>query len=222
MTARYIAEELGLPMLTVEPAQVLTSLLGESARNLAEVLQAAKQIPSVVFLDELDAYARRRSDASDVAEPKRLVNTLLLELDRWPERSVLIAATNELSVIDEAVLRRFQMQVQFPMPTAAARASIISVALRRADRTLPESLITSVAATTEGRSGSEISEITMSALRRSIIDGLPMDRALISQFFATRFAGRGKSALAARRAIAEHLQTEAGMSPGEIAHLLQG
>lgn len=73
---------------------MVSSYLGASGRNIRSVLEYAKSGPCVLLLDEFDAVAKRRDDPSDVGELKRIVNVILVELDRWPDSSLLIAATN--------------------------------------------------------------------------------------------------------------------------------
>ena len=219
MTARYIAHELDLPLLLAEPSQVLTGIMGESARNLSALMRNAAARPCVLFLDELDAYARRRADVHDIAEPKRLVNTLLLELDRWPEHSLVIAATNHPEALDEAVRRRFELTVDLGHPRADARKSIVAGVLERAGRACPDELLTVIAASTDGRSGGDLVNDAVSAVRRSIIDNMPLTDALGQQFLAPRYAGRSKAAAARRRQAVQTLQSH-GWEIADIARVV--
>ncbi|HEY0713624.1 MAG TPA: ATP-binding protein [Polyangia bacterium] len=219
MSARWIAARLGKPLMSIEPGQVMSSLMGESAKNLSSLLQAGEASPNVVFLDELDAYARHRGEANDMAEPKRLVNTLLLELDRWPDHSLLIAATNHEDSIDIAVRRRFEVVLPFEHPDRAARRQILLNVLERAGRAPSAELVDAIAAAVGDVSGSTLADTATAALRRSIIDKVDLDLALCQQFFSSRFAGRDSRALAARRAIVRELASR-GRSDGEIADLV--
>ena len=94
MTARYLAAELDLPLLTVDLAALISSFLGRTGHNLRRILDYARSSPSVLLLDEFDALGKRRDDPSDVGELKRIVNVLLVELERWPSESLLIAESN--------------------------------------------------------------------------------------------------------------------------------
>lgn len=219
MTARYIAHQLGLPLLLAEPSQVLTGLMGESARNLSGLMRNAAAKPCVLFLDELDAYARRRGDSHDIAEPKRLVNTLLLELDRWPEHSLLVAATNHPEALDRAVQRRFEQTIELGHPSRQARRAIVAGVLERAARTCPDELLDAIAATTDGRPGSDLVDSAVSAVRRSIIDQLDLRFALTQQFLSPRFIGRGKPEAAKRRTAARAL-SEQGWTVADLATAL--
>jgi SpoVK/Ycf46/Vps4 family AAA+-type ATPase len=219
MTARFIAHQLGIPLKLAEPSRVLTGVMGQSARNLSALMRAAAETPCVLFLDELDAYARRRGETQDIAEPKRLVNTLLLELDRWPAHGLLIGATNHPEVLDEAVRRRFEMTIELGFPTEAGRFAIISDVLRRAGRACSLELLQVIASTTPEQPGSELVNDSVSAIRRSIIDELPIDEALGQQFLSARYRGRGGRASEARKLAASEL-SRSGWSPERIAPVL--
>jgi len=104
----------------------MSSLLGQSGANLRYALDKAKAEPSVLFLDELDAIAKRRDDDSDVGELKRLVTIMLQELDDWPSTSLLLAATNHPAIVDPALWRRFDMVVTFTMPEGPALVEAIT------------------------------------------------------------------------------------------------
>ena len=94
----------------------MSSYLGRTGSNIRHVLDYAKGVDGVLLLDELDAIAKRRDDATDVGELKRLVTVLLQEIDDWPSSGLLIAATNHPGLLDPAVWRRFELRVSFPMP----------------------------------------------------------------------------------------------------------
>jgi len=115
--ARWLSDKLDLPLFALDLTSVMSSLLGQSGSNLRSVLDYAKRIPSVLFLDEIDAIGKSRSDQSDIGEIKRLVTILLQELDEWPATSVVLAATNHPELVDRALWRRFDQVIQFENPT---------------------------------------------------------------------------------------------------------
>ncbi len=116
LAARWIAHETGRPLLTLDLSAVMSSYLGRTGSNLRHVLDYAKSVKCVLLLDELDAVAKRRDDFGEIGELKRLVTVLLQELDDWPHSGLLIAATNHSGLLDPAVWRRFEQQVDFPLP----------------------------------------------------------------------------------------------------------
>jgi SpoVK/Ycf46/Vps4 family AAA+-type ATPase len=116
LAARYIAHRLELPLLVLDLAAVMSSLLGRTGTNVRHVMEYAKSRPCVLLLDEFDAVAKRRDDVSEIGELKRLVTVLLQAVDDWPATGLLLAATNHPDLLDPAVWRRFEMLVDFPMP----------------------------------------------------------------------------------------------------------
>ena len=127
ITARWIAAQLGVPLLILDLTAVMSSLLGKSGANIRAALDYAKRTPCVLFLDEIDAIAKRRSDESDIGELKRLVTVILQEVDEWPSTGLLLAATNHPELIDPALWRRFDLVVEFKLPDSAT----VEVAIRR-------------------------------------------------------------------------------------------
>ncbi|HUY04432.1 MAG TPA: anti-phage ATPase IteA [Rhodocyclaceae bacterium] len=120
-TARWIAAELGLPLLTVRCDTLISSLLGQTSKNLRRVFEYAQSRPAVLFLDEVDALASARGNERDVGELQRVVVSLLQNIDALEENTVLIAATNHDPLLDSAVWRRFAFQLPMPLPDAALR-----------------------------------------------------------------------------------------------------
>ena len=117
--ARWVAREIGLPLMILDLSAVMSSYLGRTGSNLRHVLDYAKSIDCVLLLDELDAIAKRRDDFGEIGELKRLVTVLLQQLDDWPSSGMLIAATNHSDLLDPAIWRRFEQPVDFTLPDEA-------------------------------------------------------------------------------------------------------
>lgn len=120
MACQWIARELGLPLLTLDLATVMSSLLGKTGTNVRAVVDYGRGFPCVLLLDEFDSIAKRRDDERDVGELKRLVTVLLQAIDDWPSTSLLVAATNHPELLDPAVWRRFDLQLDFDNPSELA------------------------------------------------------------------------------------------------------
>lgn len=120
-SARWIAAQLGLPLLTVRCDTLVSSLLGQTSKNLRRVFEYAQSSPAVLFLDEFDALASARGNERDVGELQRVVVSLLQNIDALEENVVLIAATNHDRLLDPAVWRRFAFQLPMPLPDASLR-----------------------------------------------------------------------------------------------------
>lgn len=116
ISAQWIAQNMGIPLLVLDLATVMSSYLGKTGNNLKSVIDYAAANPCVLLLDEFDAIAKKRDDDSDVGELKRLVTVLLQTIDTWPSSSLLIAATNHPELLDPAVWRRFEEKVIFDHP----------------------------------------------------------------------------------------------------------
>lgn len=177
LTARWIAHRLGLPLLTLDLASVMSSFLGRTGGNIRRVLDYARQTRCVLLLDELDAVAKRRDDVTEIGELKRLVTVLLQEIDQWPEGSLLIAATNHGELLDPAVWRRFEVVLDFPLPGPETRALALHQML--AGDPLDQSVVNAIVASTEGESLSNLETGLLSARRRAALGSIALPEALI-------------------------------------------
>ncbi len=116
-TAKAIAHALGKPLIILNLSNIVSSRIGETSQNLKAVFDKANKDNAVLFLDEFDQIGKARgNDDKDVGEMRRLVNTLIQLIDYYPEKSLLICATNHLGIIDTAILRRFQISVGYELP----------------------------------------------------------------------------------------------------------
>jgi AAA+ superfamily predicted ATPase len=179
LTARYIASELRLPLVTMDLASLMSSFLGRTGQNLKAALSFAKEQPCVVLLDEFDALAKRRDDDADIGELKRLVNVLLLELDRWPDGVLLIAATNHPELLDRAVNRRFDRILSLEPPSEQDRLQILSGMLRDVSEPGFTEILRHCAVLTEGLTGSDLERLANAASRRSLIQSTPVAVSLV-------------------------------------------
>lgn len=116
LSAKWLAQKLGLPLYILDLTSVMSSFMGQTGTNLRTVLDFAKSKPCILFLDEIDAIAKKRADNADVGEVKRLVTILLQEIENWPVTGMLIAATNHKELLDPALWRRFDLDLTFIVP----------------------------------------------------------------------------------------------------------
>lgn len=117
-TAKAIANALERPLMILNLSNVVSSRIGETSQNLKAVFDKAEKDKAVLFLDEFDQIGKARgNDDKDVGEMRRLVNTLIQLIDYFPEKALLICATNHLDIIDKALLRRFQLSIGFDLPS---------------------------------------------------------------------------------------------------------
>jgi SpoVK/Ycf46/Vps4 family AAA+-type ATPase len=117
--AEALAYELSLPLYVVRYDTVIGSYLGETATRLRKVFDYARTTPCVLFFDEFDSIGKERGDIHETGEIKRVVSSLLLQMDDLPSYTVIVAATNHPELLDRAVWRRFQIQLTLGLPDKA-------------------------------------------------------------------------------------------------------
>jgi SpoVK/Ycf46/Vps4 family AAA+-type ATPase len=115
--AEGLAESLMVPLFTVNYASVIGSYLGETAVRLRRLFDHIRSRQCVLFFDEFDTVAKERGDIHETGEIKRVVSSLLLEMDSLPSHVVVVTATNHPELLDRAVWRRFQIRIALPKPT---------------------------------------------------------------------------------------------------------
>lgn len=172
--ARATAGEFGLNFIAVTTGELVSAYRGDSARNLAAAFRAASaNRPCVLFFDEFDSIAQRRDDFPD-NESRRTVNQLLQSLEEWrPVREVIVvAATNALTSLDEAVTRpgRFDRHIRIDLPDAAARKAIFAAQLKGRP-TASDLDLDALVGASEGLTPAAIAQVVdaaaLAALRRS-------------------------------------------------------
>lgn len=169
LAARWLAVNTKRPLLTLDLAAVMSSFLGRTGNNIRVVLDFARRAPSVLLLDEFDAIAKRRDDATEVGELKRLVTVLLQAVDDWPTAGMLVAATNHPELLDPAVWRRFDRVVQFPQPNIDEVATTIRRLL--SDDDMMRDRVDLLAALLQGRSFADVARVVVAARRTAIVNG---------------------------------------------------
>ncbi len=114
--AHYISEKTGLPLIVARLDGIVSSLLGSTAKNLRRIFDYARSVPCILFLDEFDAIAKARDDQHELGELKRVINSLLQNIDSMSPETVMIAATNHAELLDNAIWRRFVQTVEIGLP----------------------------------------------------------------------------------------------------------
>jgi len=117
--AEAVGEALAVPLLVVRYEGVVGSFLGETASRLNRLFEHVASRRCVLFFDEFDTLGKERGDVHDTGEIKRVVSSLLLQIDRLPSYVVVVAATNHQELLDRAVWRRFQLRLELPRPSKA-------------------------------------------------------------------------------------------------------
>lgn len=176
LSARWLAASLGLPLLTLDLSAVMSSFLGRTGGNLRNVTDYARGTPSVLLLDEFDAIAKRRDDATEIGELKRLVTVLLQEIETWPSEGFLIAASNHPELLDPAVWRRFDTVVEFNLPEQPQVQSSLRDLLQGQD--IGDPFIEILSCAMLGLSYSDVERSITQAKRSALMNREPITKSL--------------------------------------------
>jgi len=166
--AEAMAAELMVPFYAVRYEGVVSSFLGETTSRLDHVFEFARTRRCVLFFDEFDTIAKERADEHETGEIKRVVSTLLLQIDRLPSHVVAICATNHGELLDRAAWRRFQLRLTLETPSRTLATEFLEKlrirlggSLGLAPRTLADKL--------SGASYAEIEEFALDVMRRYVL-----------------------------------------------------
>lgn len=124
--AEAVAYELMAPLFVVRYEAVIGSFLGETSSRLKRLFDFVRTHQCVLFFDEFDTLGKERGDTHETGEIKRVVSSLLLQIDSLPSHVVVVTATNHAELLDRAVWRRFQLRLNMPAPTLEQRTKWFS------------------------------------------------------------------------------------------------
>ena len=167
--AEAIATELMVPFIIIRYETLIGSYLGETAGRLKQVIEYAKTQRCVLFLDEFDTIGKERGDTHETGEIKRVVSSLLLQLDDLPDYVVVVAASNHPELLDRAVWRRFQIRIELPLPTRDQISQFINLMATKigvdfgyASETIAKRML--------GANFAEIEELCLAIARRAVLN----------------------------------------------------
>jgi SpoVK/Ycf46/Vps4 family AAA+-type ATPase len=163
-----IAHALAVPLVVARYDGLIASYLGETASRLSKLFEHVRTRACVLFFDEFDTVGKERGDAHETGEIKRVVSSLLLQIDDLPSHVVVVTATNHPELLDRAVWRRFQLRLELPRPSNQAIEAYLTAAEDRlnlsfglSSKTLSEKL--------EGATFSELEDFTTDVHRRYVL-----------------------------------------------------
>jgi AAA+ superfamily predicted ATPase len=171
LASYVLAGELEKMMIVINLGAIVSSKLGETSKNLAKIFRRAAAEDCIIFIDEFDTLGKVRDYSQDHGEMKRVVNTILQLFDYLPQDSIVIAATNHVGMIDDALLRRFDIKVHLELPDNKHIKELI-------DKTLKSNLfefdkpkvLTSIVKVCQGLSYYSIQRTLISTIKRSIFE----------------------------------------------------
>lgn len=178
--AEAIASELSVSFLVVRYESIIGSYLGETAQRISKVFEYARSQRCVLFFDEFDAVGKERGDQQETGEIKRVVSSLLLQIDSLPSYVVVVTASNHPELLDRAAWRRFQIRLELPMP----RQGQIEEWFRRFESDTGYALglsPRSLAMRLKGLSFAEVEDFGFDVLRRIVLEQPGADAKKISE-----------------------------------------
>jgi hypothetical protein len=187
--ALWMAAQLDLPILLAKIDGLVSSFLGTTARNISNLFAFANRYRCVLLLDEFDALAKLRDDPQEVGEIKRVVNALLQNLDARHDIGLTMGITNHPHLLDSAVWRRFEVQLEIPKPDFAVRVEIARHFMPPVNA--PKTHLRMLAWFTEGATGAEI-EVLVRTYKKAMAVQPDQARLLLETLrqFATLNSGR--------------------------------
>lgn len=224
LLAGHIAARLNRPFYVVRLDSVISSLLGDTAKNIRTVFDFVPSKKAVLFLDEMDAIAKLRDDRHELGELKRVVNTVIQGLDTLDEHAVVVAATNHPHLLDSAIWRRFPYKIELRLPEPEVRTDLWKHFLfeDRDEATVAEIL----AVISEGLSGADIETISLTARRHALLNARNLDLGTVALAVINTKNGRSvqpqKDPLDSdqKRQLAIALKAQGDISGADIARLL--
>jgi SpoVK/Ycf46/Vps4 family AAA+-type ATPase len=182
--ARHVCKKLDLPLAYVRLDSLVSSLLGQTGTNIRRVFDSVNGKNVILFLDEFDAIAKKRDDKHELGELKRVVNTLLQNIDQLSDEVFIIAATNHQDLLDPAVWRRFNSVLFLDIPDEDMRYSYFTQQLSKfpIKKELDWKKIVRI---TKGLNFSELNELIMKTVKKSII--FKKDKKITTTDFVTTF-----------------------------------
>lgn len=185
-TASVIAAELSLPLYTVQMDKLVTKFMGETSVKLRQVFDSIESLTGVYLFDEFDAIGSDRSLDNEVGEMRRVLNSFLQFLEQDSSESIIIAATNNSKVLDQALFRRFDDVLHYSLPTEQEIQQLFEQRLKSYDKSFLISAKLLKAAS--GLSHAEISRVCEDAVKSSILSGQSIDQKQVLDLIAERYA----------------------------------
>jgi len=171
LASYVLAGELQKMMVVVNLGAIVSAKLGETSKNLAKIFRKAASEECIIFIDEFDSLGKVRDYNQDHGEMKRVVNTILQLFDFLPQNSIVIAATNQKEMVDDALLRRFDFSVQFGLPTLKQIKELILLTLKNGQFTFDnKERVDGIIKLSKGLSYYSIQKTLLTAIKRSIFN----------------------------------------------------
>lgn len=172
LTASVIASELDIPLYTVQVDKLVTKFMGETSVKLRQIFESVENNIGVYFFDEFDAIGADRSLDNEVGEMRRILNSFLQFIEQDNSDSIIIAATNNRKLLDQALFRRFDDVLHYTLPSddEIERIFLYKLSVYQKDIDISQKLIQS----SRNLSQAELVRICDDAIKNSILNGQPI------------------------------------------------
>lgn len=183
MTASVIANETGLPLFVVQLEKIVSRFLGSTSAKLAQVFEVISSVPGVYLFDEFDAIGSERERDNEVGEMRRILNSFLKLIEQPLKKSIVIAATNDMKVLDKALFRRFDDVIQFSLPS---HSEICILLRKKMGDKITQKGIDDLAGELEGCSQAVICSVCDDAVKTSILENKPLTKQMVKSSLIQR------------------------------------
>ncbi|CEQ20889.1 AAA family ATPase [Paraclostridium sordellii] len=170
--AHMISYKTKLPLIVVRLDTLISSLLGSTSKNIRRIFEYANSRPCILFLDEFDAIAKARDDSKELGELKRVINSLLQNIDEFNKENVLIAATNHHELLDSAIWRRFSTTLEITNPGIEQISYIVENGLQKIDYDFKgnQKKLKLLCEALDGLSAADIKNICSNSIRSAVLN----------------------------------------------------
>lgn len=176
MTASIIANELHLPIYVVLMDKVVTKYMGETSAKLRQIFDFIEDVPAVYLFDEFDAIGGQRGNDNDVGEMRRVLNSFLQFIERDQSDSLIIAATNNLELLDQALFRRFDDVIHYQLPNEKEKVQLLK---NRLNGNISQIDFKVILPELDFLSHAEINQACLDAIKESVLNEVKIDSNLI-------------------------------------------
>ena len=183
-TAVVIASKLSLPLYTVQMDKLVTKFMGETSVKLRQIFDSINSLTGVYFFDEFDAIGADRSLDNEVGEMRRILNSFLQFIDQDVSESIIIAATNNQRLLDQALFRRFDDILHYTLPTENEIRRLLEYKLISYDKHFK--ITKPLLKAADGLSHAEIVKICDDAIKTSILTDQPFTAKQIAHLLQER------------------------------------
>ncbi|MDO4537287.1 MAG: ATP-binding protein [Coriobacteriales bacterium] len=189
MTAAVVAAELDMPLFIVQIDKLITKYLGETSARLRQIFETIANNRAVYLFDEFDAIGADRGRDNEVGEMRRILNSFLQFIEADTSESIIIAATNNKKILDQALFRRFDDVMHYELPTVDEVRRIVENRTGAYDPAFAISDTT--AAELSQLCQADITRLCEDAMKESLLSSFPLSDELFQRFCADRLIAYG-------------------------------